>query len=177
MKHFFLLFCLTTASFGQISYGLRGGVPLNEALEDIPGRFTFKNRPQHWVLGPTLEIRLPKRLAITFDALYQRLKFDGPAGEQTGSEWEFPAMMRYRFGSGMVRPFVAGGGSFNKITGITTPRSSVSGVVFGGGAEIKIPLLRITPELRYTHKLDENISFEGLRSRTNRVLLLVGVTF
>lgn len=177
MKYCFLLFCLTTASFGQISYGLRGGIPLNEALDDIPGRVTFKNRPQHWVLGPTLEIRLPKRLAITFDVLYQRLKFDGPTGERTGSEWEFPAMMRYRFGNGMARPFVAGGGSFNKITGITTPRSSVNGIVVGGGAEIKIPLLRITPELRYTHKLGENISLDGLRSRTNRVLLLVGLTF
>jgi len=177
MRYFFLLSFLTTASFGQISWGLRGGVPLNEALEDFPGRFTFQTRPHHWVLGPTLEIRLPKRLGITFDLLYRRLQFDGPGGRQTGGEWEFPAMLRYRFGSGALRPFVAGGGSFNKITGITTPRSSVTGVVFGAGAEIKIPLLRIAPELRFTHKLDENISLEGLRSRTNRILLLVGLTF
>lgn len=178
MKFFlFLLLLAPSAAFSQISWGVRGGVPLTEALEDFPGRFTFKNKPQYWVLGPTLEIRLPARLGITFDALYQRLKYEGPNGDQTGGEWTFPAMLRYRFGSGMFRPYVAGGGSFNKITGITTPRSSVTGIVVGGGAEIKLPLLRISPELRYSHKLDEDISLEGLRSRSNRVMLLVGVTF
>ena len=177
MKLFLFLLLLAPSAFSQISWGLRGGVPLTNALEDFPSRFTFKNKPQYWTLGPTLEIRLPARLGITFDALYQRLKYEGPNGDQTGGEWSFPAMLRYRFGSGMFRPYVAGGGSFNKITGITTPRSSVTGIVLGGGAEIKLPLLRISPELRYTHKLDENISLEGLRSRTNRVMLLVGVTF
>jgi hypothetical protein len=168
---------LVANGWAQISWGARAGVPLNSALETFSSRTNFENRPKYWLFGPALEIRLPKRLAITFDALYQRLEFDGPGGRRTGGEWDFPATMRYRFGQGAVRPFVAGGGSFNKITGIAAPRSSVTGIVMGGGVELKLPLVRIAPELRYTHRLEENITLDGLRSQRNRAWLLVGLTF
>ena len=178
MKAAVLLLLAAPALFSQISWGVRGGIPLTSALEDFPSRLTFRNKPHYWTLGPTIEIRLPARLGISFDALYERLQYEGPGGGQaSGGEWTFPAMLRYRFGSGMFRPYAAAGGSFNKVTGIAAPRSSVTGIVLGAGAEIKLPLVRLSPELRYTHRLNENLTLDGIRSHRSRALFLIGVTF
>lgn len=161
----------------NISVGIRAGIPATDAFKTGPGRFSFRNVPHRWTFGPGLEVRLPLSLAVTLDALYSRLEFEQGTTRQTGGQWEFPAMLRYRFGAGNARPFVAAGGSFNKITGLRTPTSSVTGVVFGAGVDLKAPLIRIAPELRYTRRLSESLTLEGLRSNQNQVVFLVGFLF
>jgi hypothetical protein len=180
ITRFALLTLLAAPAWAQsISVGLRGGVPLSDAFEVFPGRFSFRNLPHRWTAGPTLEVRLPFSLGVTFDALYSRVEYeriDSP-GRETGGQWEFPLMLRFRSGAGPVHPFVAGGGSFNKLTDISTPTSSVAGVVVGAGVEVKVPFVRITPEIRYTRRLSDQLNIEGLRSNRNEFVFLTGITF
>jgi hypothetical protein len=87
-------------------------------------------------------------------------------------------MLRYRIGAQpVIKPFIAGGGSFNKITGLRTPSDSVTGLVFGAGLEIKIPFIRIAPELRITRRLSESVTVGSIRSSLNQAVFLVGFTF
>jgi len=175
-----LLAALAAPAWAQsISVGVRGGVPLSDAFEAVPGALSFSNVPHRWTAGPTLEVRLPFSLGVTFDALYSRVEYerqDG-SGRETGGQWDFPLMLRYRAGIGPVRPFVAGGGSFNKITDVTAPTSTAAGLVLGTGVEVKIPFVRITPEVRYTRRFDDAVSLDGLRSNRNQFVFLTGITF
>lgn len=175
-----LLAVLATPVWAQgISLGVRGGVPVSDAFEAVPGALSFRNIPHRWTAGPTVEVRLPLSLAVTFDALYSRVEYereDG-SGRDSGGQWDFPLMLRYRAGVGPVRPFLAGGGSFNKLTDITAPTSTAAGLVLGAGVEVKIPFIRITPEVRYTRRFDDAVNLDGLRSNRNQFVFLTGITF
>jgi Outer membrane protein beta-barrel domain len=175
-----LLALLTAPAWAQsLSVGVRAGVPLSDAFDVFPGRFSFRNLPHHWTAGPTIEVRLPFSLGVTFDALYSRVEYeriDSPGGE-SGGQWEFPLMLRFRSGAGPVHPFVAGGASFNKLTDISAPTSSAAGVVVGAGVELKVPFVRITPEIRYTRRFSDQLNLEGLRSNRNELVFLTGITF
>lgn len=180
MIRFILLTVLAAPAWAQsLSVGVRAGVPASDAFEVFPGRFSFRNLPHRWTAGPTLEVRLPFSLGVTFDALYSRVEYErlDSTGRESGGQWEFPVMLRYRAGVGPVQPFVAGGGSFNTLTGISAPRSNVAGIVVGAGIEVKIPVIRITPELRYTRRLSDQLDLEGLRSNRNQLVFLTGITF
>lgn len=174
-----LVFAAGLASAQNISVGFRVGVPLTDAFKTIQTAGTIvRNRPSHWIAGPTLEIRLPAGLGITFDALNNRLGYESAGQTQSGLLWEFPAMLRYRIGAQpLVKPFLAAGGSFNKLTGIRTPKSSVTGIVFGGGVEIKLPFMRLAPELRLSRRLEENVTLGSIQSNLNQAVFLVGLTF
>lgn len=169
----------TALSAQSISVGIRAGVPFNDVLS---ANSNFTSTPHHWTFGPTLEIRLPLNLGFTFDALYSQLEYQSNTPFALtafrGGNWDFPVMLRYRFKAlPLIRPYVAGGGSFNKLTGFTTPTSSARGMVFGGGVEIKALLIRISPELRWTHRFGDNFNITGLKTAADQATFLVGVTF
>ncbi|MBM3796056.1 MAG: porin family protein [Acidobacteria bacterium] len=175
------------ALFAQnISVGFRGGIPFTDAFDQVQSSGVsslFKNKPSWWIFGATLEVRLPAGFGVTFDALYNRLGYETASSANltqrfSGGQWEFPAMLRYRIGpQPLIKPFMAAGGSFNKITGIRTPSSSVTGAVFGGGVEIKVPFMRIAPEVRVTRRLSENVTLGSVRSNLTQAVFLVGLTF
>jgi hypothetical protein len=163
----------------SLSVGIRAGVPASDAFDTPPGPLLFRNVPHRWTAGPTLEIRLPFSLGVTLDALYSRVEFERVDGNgtETGGQWEFPLMLRYRAGAGTIQPFIAGGGSFNTLTDITAPTSNAAGLVLGAGVEIKIPIIRITPEFRYTRRFADQLEIDGLRSNRNQFVFLTGITF
>ena len=182
----FLVFGLAVCAAGlqaqHISVGFRGGVPFTDAFKTIDTAVSgnlFKNRPNHWTLGPTFEVRLPAGFGVTLDALYNRLGFETGTGQpDAGGQWEFPAMLRYRIGpQPLIKPFLAAGGSFSKLTGLRTPSSSVTAVVFGGGVEIKVPFMRIAPELRVSRRVSDSITVGSVRSNLTQAVFLVGLTF
>jgi hypothetical protein len=53
------------------------------------------------------------------------------------------------------------------------------GFVIGGGAQIRVPVVRISPEILYTRWSNENFSSadRDLASSRNQLEILVGVTF
>ena len=124
----------------------------------------------------------------------------------TGNAWEFPILGKYRFlkKPKIARPYVDAGVAFDTLQGLsqavsstlfsgsnsTTIRTSAGtpsqlvnsttrGYVFGGGLDIKIFVIHIQPEIRYTrwgahHFLDPS---GLLHSNENQGEFLLGVTF
>jgi hypothetical protein len=200
-----LLLVLATAPvlFAQpVSVGIKAGVPFTDAFETLsnPGP-SLRSETKRYTVGPTFELHLPARFSIEVDALYKRFNFSstqaiansisGSIGD--ASSWEFPLLVKYRFKGGLVRPYVDTGVSFTTLRGLTELRQFFSrnglpdpvddrfraGFVLGGGLELKLAFLRISPEIRYTRWGWNNFRDVGsvLHSRDNQAEFLLGVTF
>jgi hypothetical protein len=193
MKSHTLLFLAASVLAAQnISVGIRGGVPLTDAFDATRNAIGgFENIPKRYTIGPTFEVRLPMRLGITFDILYKRIAYEqievnNVVFTHTSNSWEFPIMLRYRFGEGNLRPFVAGGPTFDRISAgavrdpVEFVKKSTAGIVLGAGVEVRALLIRVTPELRYTHRGAEHfVDAVGglLKSNRQQAEFLVGLTF
>lgn len=179
-----------------IGGGVKGGLPLSDAFR-LSGEPVTADRPR-WVGGPFIEFRLPARLAVEIDALYEGLRFDYRFGRPglaeeisttTASTWQFPILLKYRFSDSKVRPFVSGGVAAYRIGGIKQSgelisrlpseiRSAISrvgnsfvngGGVVGGGVEFKAGPLRIAPEIRFTRwAIDKSVGTNDVSVRLNQ---------
>src|SRR3984893_7132216 len=215
MKLTLLLVVLSSAAvFAQpISFGVKGGLPLTDFLDTVSGsRATVTSVTNRYIVGPTLELRLPFGLGIEAIALYRHFSYNSTASlidvlssvRTTSNDWEFPVLLKKRFGGvGPVRPFVDAGVNFNKISGLsqtvsnlvfpnrltTTSNSNpaelkndfTAGFTIGGGVEIHLLILRISPEIRYTRWANEQFSgffppAGSLTSNQNQAEFLVGFT-
>lgn len=195
-----LLFFLSAGALAQnLGVGIRAGAPLNEAFDAASGLVrSYRNVPQRFTIGPTIEVRLPLRLGIQFDVLYKRLKyetaFDQQAAVTTANQWEFPLLGKWRLTPGPIAPFVETGISWRRIQGVSSSIVGVGGsrpadelindgskgFVFGGGVEFSLLALRIQPEIRWTRWGSENFRspVESIfRSNLNQAEFLVGFTF
>ncbi len=207
-KLFSLLLLLTAAAFAQpFSYGVKGGLPMNDFISVTQGASTSTN---HYLFGPTAEVRLPFGLGVEFDILYRRFNYNssGPlaslvgtyANATTANAWEFPLLAKYRFKGKVVHPFVDAGVSWDKLSGLTQTATSVikavtttgttssplelsksttRGFVMGGGIDVKVLILHVSPEVRFTRWGDKHfIDPAGLfHSNLSQAEFLVGFTF
>jgi hypothetical protein len=116
-----------TISAQPFSIGVAGGVPGVGALNSASPYFRSITRP--YVVGPVVELRLPRGFAIESGALYRRLGYDFSydlrsvsgtsirgAGSASASMWEFPVLAKYRRPLEKMTPFVVLGPSFNRVT-------------------------------------------------------------
>ena len=120
--------------------------------------------------------------------------------DTTAGAWEFPVLAKYRFKGKFVRPFVDGGVAWDKLSGLTQTvknvvatvthstttsspaelaNSTTRGYVLGGGLDLKLLLIHITPEVRLTrwgakHFIDTT---GFVNSKQNQAEFLVGITF
>jgi opacity protein-like surface antigen len=190
-----------------ISPGFRLGSVLTDTLETGGGRASYRADNQHFIYGPSVEIRLPLLFAIEVDALYRNwdYRLSGGstnaliAGKGSANGWEFPVLAKFRAPIPIVKPFVSGGMSFRTVTS-SSYSVACTGSLCGSGAtttnsdppELKdhsnsgIVLgagadikikLRFTPEIRYTRWFQQEFSVEGLRSNQNQLMLLFGISF
>jgi hypothetical protein len=193
--------------FGQLdplSIGVKGGIPISDSSGVRPDSgcisigcafFNFSSETKRYTLGPTVELRLPLGFAFEADALYSRLSYDTfrftssftafPQDQSTFTSiklerWEFPMLLKWRYGNRRVRPFVDGGISVDHISGIDGRITEIShddsfssnnirsekfdspgpaklssrnrkGGVIGGGIDFRaVGPIRLTPEVRYT---------------------------
>ncbi|MBY0505293.1 MAG: PorT family protein [Bryobacteraceae bacterium] len=105
----------------RISGGFKLGAPVDQPAQDFfSGRTIQESR---WTGGPTVELSLPGRFAIAFEALYRnrRENSSGIANLATGfspfqvngkrntNTWDLPLLLKYRFRVGPARPFVNAG--------------------------------------------------------------------
>ena len=109
-----------------------------------------------------------------------------------GRSWEFPVAGQYHISLHSMRPYLEGGLSYDRLSNIYGPWPRViegappqterlpslnsfnrRGVLFGGGAEIKLHMIHVTPGLRYTHYSKG----EWFLLAPNTVDVLVGFTF
>jgi opacity protein-like surface antigen len=205
-----LLLCAVavTAAAQPFSFGVKAGVPATDAIEAFKGNQSFYVSNTHrYLFGPTVQLNLPFRFSIEVDALYRRLgyeydQFAGPGSPTTtrtvANSWEFPVLGKYAIFGGPLRPFVDAGANFRHISGVDQVRSTLTtlnvnvnpvpefnkdndaGFVFGGGVELKLGFLRITPEFRYTRWGSENFSDPVgslLHTNKNQGDFILGLTF
>lgn len=215
-KYSFLLLVIAAfpASGQQFEFGVKVGIPITDSFQtssffsiDFGEGATSATR--RYVVGPTVGLRLTRGLGMEFDALYGRLGFDMDTKSSgvslthtrtTASSWEFPVLGKYSLlRMPVVKPFVDGGISFRRTSGISsTTVTSIEGVppftqssstndpslanrswyggVIGLGAEARVGRVRISPEFRYTRwAVDRHIDV-NLHSNQNEVVFLLGMT-
>jgi hypothetical protein len=119
----------------------------------------------------------------------------------SGGDWSFPILIRHRLSSRRLRPFFEAGFSFHRLASLKQAVSCVTvstacragdssdpaellrrgtqGLVLGAGLELKVPILKIAPEVRYTRR--RNSQLDGgnglLKSNLNQMELLLGISF
>jgi hypothetical protein len=182
MKWFFVFLLASLPLAAQpFSFGAKIGVPLTEAFNNDGGKFSFSHSTGRYIIGPTAEIRLPFiGLGVEADALFRRFNIGGDV-----NEFEFQILVKYRFPGLLIHPFVDAGPTFNYVSdpGLFGVRlhESTAGVAIGGGLEVKALLIRLSPELRYTHWRNTNINLApvngGISSKQDQLEFIVGITF
>jgi hypothetical protein len=141
VRNLFLLSLSVCGLFAQtdkpwtLSYGFKVGSPLNDPSSQVNLQSTFQQ--SRWTGGPTVELHLPYRFAVEFDALFWTNRVNSTFNSQFGSNlnsfvitsfqktnaWDLPLLLKYRFPIGRIRPFVTAGYLF---THESTERTSMN---------------------------------------------------
>ena len=120
----FLLLAAEGTRAQRLSFGVKGGVPLTDAVE---GSFGNRSEARRYTVGPTVEVGLPFSLAVEFSALYKRTGYstaDSFFGETDivqvrANSWEFPMLAKYYLARRLsIRPFVEGGYVLRRLSGV-----------------------------------------------------------
>lgn len=197
MKPLFLLTLGAIAACAQpFSAGVKVGLPLTNFIDTVnSGNLTASSNTDRFIVGVTAELRLPFGLGIEGDVLYRRFNYNvttlGLAtGSTSSNAWEFPLLVKYRFPSHVVRPFVDGGIAWDHVDGLANSilsavqlssvaqKPTTRGAVLGVGVELKAAIIRISPEIRYIRWTDQHFNLGNvLQSNQNQAEFLVGITF
>ena len=157
-------------------------MPLTDFVNATQTSFPLSafSKTNRYIIGPTVELRLPAGFGVEFDALFRHFNYQTTtrgvdtfsSTTATSNAWEFPLLLKYRFPAKFVRPYVDGGVAWDRLQGLsatitqigvpfgttTTTTSNpqelknttATGVVIGGGLDIHAILIHISPEVRYT---------------------------
>ncbi len=200
MRTWILLFVAVTSAAAQpLRFGVKAGMPLTDFFSTVQNQtFSLANTSKQYVIGPSLELKLPLGFGIEFDALYRRLSYNGgsllPTTSEnvTGNAWEFPLLAKYRFPTPVVRPFVDAGIAWDTLSGVKqsvltstglsnapVATKTTKGFVMGGGVEIHALIIRISPEIRYTHWGSARFvdPLNLVTGSQNQAEFLLGITF
>jgi len=199
MRLLLLLVMASCGAFAQVSFGGRGGLPFTDFFHAVsnPGE-TFESNSTRFIIGPTVEFHLPAGFGLEADALYRHFQYNASYNlvdvfvkSTANSAWEFPLLVKYRLPGQFVRPFLDGGVAWDRWSGVKqltqvaglTTNSKVSGIntgfVLGVGIELRLPLVKLLPEVRYTRWGAKNITDLGgaLQSNQNQAEFLMALTF
>ena len=162
--------------------GLKVGVPATDAFKvlPVPTFAAFTGESARYTVGPYVELRLPARMAVEVDALYRSYSFRNAGVGFSSNSWEFPVLIKHRFASGLVRPYFDAGVSFSRLSDISLAslnHRSNYGVVVGGGVDLNLFLIKVSPEIRYTGWAFRNFDGAQVQSNRNQLTVLFGVGF
>lgn len=170
-----------------ISVGVIAGAPFTnvEATTTVSGISYLPKSPK-FTVGPTFQLNLPFHFRVEFDALVRPANFQvsNLIANTNATEWRFPLLVQYRFGSGkLVQPFAGVGASFEHLYQIknavvsgpgSIATNSPGGMVIDGGLDFKLKLFRLSGEMRYTRQWNGAILDV---SQLNQAEVLVGARF
>ena len=187
------------AMAGPLGVGIRGGVPLTDFFDNVnSGNFILKSSTHRYIVGPTVELRLPAGFGVEADALYRRFNYDFNLvdiftnNRTSGNAWEFPILLKYRFPTPLVRPYVDAGVAFDTLSGVKqtivnavapnrqpTQNDTTKGFVIGFGVGVHAAIIHVSPEFRYTRWGSSHFSLPagGALSNQNQAEFLLGITF
>jgi hypothetical protein len=185
-----LLFASLFPAMAQpFSVGIKAGARLGDeftstgrALSDESKRYTF---------GPMVDLKLPLRFSLEFDALYQpvgytvqNFDFSFFTSRERSNSWEFPIIAKYRLpGAVRAAPYVGVGYAPRIVNGsrvdgliqydlqdhivavsstkLDTNYDTTHGLVIEGGFKIPVSHFHISPEIRYTRWNKRFLDHEG----------------
>ncbi|MDP9115058.1 MAG: PorT family protein [Acidobacteriota bacterium] len=174
---------------GPFGFGLKAGVPLNDALTaDCGAAISYIENTHRYVIGPFVEVRLPSRFSVEVDALYRSYDYSQPPGDflvprsVSSGTWEFPVLARKALLGGPIQPYIEGGVALSHLSVndvIELNHRNNYGIVLGAGVSFHLGLFRVAPEIRYN-----GWAFKGfdsptglLQSNRNQMSILVGIGF
>jgi opacity protein-like surface antigen len=172
-------------------------------------QFAFNSTTNRYIVGPTAELHLPFGLGVEFDILYRRFNYNGSgtlagvvtSSSTTSSDWEFPLLAKYRFPMKIVHPYVDAGVAWDKLSGLTQAITSIvapnrtattstsdpaqlnatatRGFVMGAGLSVKVLVIHLSPEVRFTRWGAQHFIDPGglLHSNLSQGEFLLGITF
>jgi hypothetical protein len=176
--------------FGQIfSFGGVVGTPLTDVTQTttIAGINYLRNSTL-FTIGPSLQVNLPAGFRIEIDALYRPVAYQIATTFLVGTEtnnvsaaqFNFPVLLQYHIGKyPLIKPYAEGGFSFATLSDLqhaagTIVKTNNAGLVLGFGADIKVPFIRLSPEIRYTRQfLSDFLQI----SQLNQAEVLLGIRF
>ena len=188
MRKTFFLFLVGIAPLlaeSPVGFGLKAGVPLNDALSaDASSPISYVESTHRYIIGPFVEVRLPARFSVEVDALYRSYDYRR-IGIGTGvspGAWEFPVLARKAFFGGPIQPYVEGGVALSHLSVsdvLELNHRNNYGIVLGAGVSLHLGLFRIAPELRYNGWAFKNFDspLGSLQSNRNQAAFLVGISF
>jgi hypothetical protein len=191
MRSLLLLLAALSSAWAQpFSAGLKAGVPFTDVITAVNtggGSILSSTSTDRFIVGVTAELHLPLGLSIEGDVLYRRFNYQMVTTgslSSSSNDWEFPILAKYKFPSKIVRPYIDGGIAWTTLQGLASSVSSglkngtTDGIVLGAGVEIKALVIRISPEIRYTHWSSQAFTGASLfQSNQNQADFLLGVTF
>jgi len=172
-------------------------------------QFAFTSTTDRFIVGPTAELHLPFGLGVEFDILYRHFDYNGSgtlagvvtSSSASGNAWEFPLLAKYRFPTKVVHPYMDAGVAWDTLSGLSQSITSIvapnhttttttsapaelnttatRGFVMGGGLSVKVLLIHLSPEIRFTRWCAQHfIAPNGLlHSNLNQGAFLLGITF
>ena len=219
MKPLLLLLLGAGTAFCQpVSFGVKLGVPLTDFVNAVKtsnsaGSFlSYATHTNRYIFGVGGEIKLPLHLGIELNALYRHVNYSSTQqisgitttivnANTSAHDFEFPLLLKFRFGGKLVKPYIAGGVAWDTLAGLkqdvrtsilnvtggtSTSTSTPSqlqhktsrGYVAGAGLDIKILLIHIKPEVRFTrwgaeHFFDASL----LHTNQNQGEFILGIQF
>ncbi|MDX2178474.1 MAG: hypothetical protein SFV18_02700 [Bryobacteraceae bacterium] len=152
----------------RVALGVAGGFMLNTPARNISTPLFSRTYFRPWLVGPHFDVRLTDRWSVLAEANYRQVRFrettdytvtlpDGAARRIQGSFegksavlWQFPVLLKYRFGNRSIQPFVEAGPSFRlpQELGAWLSNYAVTG---GAGVRIRWRGLNFEPGLRFSH--------------------------
>ncbi len=137
---------------------------MNDAYSSVSNPLAGFNQTStethHYILGASVEVRLPARFAVEGDALYRTSNYSYSYAvlnsafniRETARNLEFPVLLKWYALPGPVRPFVEAGPTFRHVflsNGDASTPNTAGGTV-GAGISFKLGPLKVAPEVRYT---------------------------
>ena len=202
-----LIFTAHALCAQAVTVGVIAAVPVTDTFDTgFLYRQAFNPQTVRYQVGPAIDFRLLGPFRVEINALYQPFSFTGNSIAQTpyltretGNLWQFPAVLKYRIPTPLLKPFVEVGPSFQIATNISetaidynyrppqtfiyhpNPTSrAVAGIVLGGGIDLRLGHFLISPQMRYTHWISENLNFtqepsSHVGSHLNQIQMLLSI--
>jgi hypothetical protein len=186
------LFAAAPAMPAGLSIGVIGGAPFNDVTTSgVTSGLQSVVKSTNFTIGPTLQVNLPLNLRFEADALFRpyHVTITGTnlVDDISGQQWRFPLLAQYRFHAPLIAPYLEAGLSFDHLSGISAAAKSAiasgpgallhqtdAGFVIGGGVDVKLPLVRVSGEIRFTR---ESEAYIANFSNLNQAEVLIGIHF
>jgi hypothetical protein len=172
-------------SYGRVSYPSVSCGDFSSATCGISDATVETHRASHnYLVGPSVEVRLPLHLSIEGDALYSPLSLATLPSQwftpsiQTYSSWSFPVVGKYRFPLPLAKPYLEAGPVFRTASSPIDHYLSKAGVTAGIGVEVTAWKFYLSPEVRFVRwGADAPDAAPFYASHRNQAQFLLGLSF